>query len=389
MKFFKFKKDQKFISQVVILSMVFGFSAGVVGQIVSDVYLDPWQNGYIYQDTVGTNQNISRVIPELRRVERFLGIQQDFEVNNSVTKVKPAVVGIYLKKSTSAKPLDQVYLPINLQASGFILTNDGWIVTYGNAFKNLNKEDLVVAYDSKIFAVENIIIDSVTEVVFIKIPANNLPVAVLGDSKDMAPGQLGIVLNFLNEIAVTSIKDTDYRLVNSKDDYITSSEKYGKLFLLSDGLNDHYSGSPLVNLGGEVVGVLKEFDAKEGISTVVPINQFRSIILDVLKNNIVKRSYLGIKYLDLAWTVGLDSNLTQNLNKGALVYQKPDSNSPASDIGIEQYDIIISVDGQQVDQDSSLTELIQQYQAGDEVELEILRTGKVLTNSVVLSVLLD
>ncbi len=377
MNFFKFKKDQQFISQVVILSMLFGFTAGVVGQIFSNVYLDPWQNDYIYQDTfaVNVNQNIARPIPELRRVERFLGIQQDFEVNKSVQKVSPALVGIYLKKSSGSNLIDQAYLPSSLKTNGFILTNDGWIVTCGDFLKNSKKEDLSVAYAGGIFPVEEIIVDSVTGVIFIKISASNLPVIVLGDSKDISGGQLAVALNFLNNVFITTIKNNGYKQIESKEDFINSSEGFDKLFLLSDNLEKSYIGSPLVNLAGEVIGIIKE-DLKGGVFTAVPINQFRSIILDVLRSGMVKRPYLGIKYIDLSQVVGFDGNLTGNLNKGALVYQKPISNSPAAKAGIEQFDIILSVYGQQLNKENNLAELIQQYKIGDKIEMSVLRAGK-------------
>ncbi len=392
MNLFKIKNDQKFISQVVVLSIIFGFAAGVVGQIVSNVYFDPWQNNYIYQDTLASNANpLNNVeqIPELRRIERFLGIQQDFEVNNSIQKAKPTMVGIYFKKSQATKPIDQLYLSSGLKANGFILTNDGWVITYGDVFKNAKNEDFVVAYGEKIFSVENIVIDSVTGVVFVKISATNLPVVILGDSKDMTNGQLGIALNFLDEVSVTSIKSVNYWPVYSKDDYILSSEAYNKLFLLADNLDGNYVGGPLINLGGELIGIIKEFDSKKGVSTVLPINQFRSIILDVLKDNKITRPYLGIKYIDLSQSVGLSNELSQNLNKGALVYQKPDLNSPAAEIGIEQYDIIVSVYGQQVSEENNLAELLQQYKAGDKIELEILRGKETMVKSLALSALSD
>jgi S1-C subfamily serine protease len=379
-------KEQKnrIISQVVILSMIFGFTAGIVGQIVADVYIDPWQQDFNGQNLNG-NQDIS-TIPELRRVKRFLGIEQDFEVNKSVEKVSPSLVGIYSKKPASSNLLNQIYLPENLQANGFILTSDGWVVSYGEAFANFRPEQLVVVYDNQVLSIENIITDSTTGVVFLKIPASNLPVVVLGDSDETISGQLAITLNSLNETIVTNIKNPDYQSVTSVNDYVISSEEYGKSILLTDILEDTYLGAPLVNLGGEIVGIIKEIDRSRGVVTAVPINQFRSLILDVLRSNIVKRPFLGVKYIDLAWAVGLGSSLTQ---QGALIWQNPTYNTPAADAELKEDDIIVSIDGQPVDKDSSLTELIQQYQPGDEIILEILRNGQTLNKSAILVILPD
>lgn len=386
MKFFKKQKDQ-FISQVVIISMIFGFAAGVVGQIVADVYIDPWRQDYIISD-LNANTNIS-IVPELRRVKKFLGIEQDFEVNNSIQKVAPALVGIYQKKSSSQNVLKQIYLPADLKANGFILTSDGWLVSYGKVLNDFRAEQLVVVYEGKIFDIKEMITDSTTGVVFLKISANNLPVVVLGDSNEATLGQLAIVLNKLGEAVVVNIKDTNYQAVAAAGDYVISSEEYGKLFLLTKGLDNTYLGSPLINLAGEITGIIKEIDLQKGFVTAVPINQFRSIILDVLRSSIIKRPFLGVSYLDLAWTVGLDPELTQGLDRGALVYQNPKTLTPASDADLQTNDIILSVDGQSVNKDTSLTDLIQQYQPGDEINLEILREGKTLNQTVTLTILPD
>lgn len=385
MKLFNKSKNQ-FISQVVILSIIFGFGAGVVGQIVTEVYFDPYGQDLLY-DNLNTNINSSNIVPELRRVKKFLGIEQDFEVNNSIEKTKQALVGVYLKKPESQSILKQAYLPQALKANGFILTSDGWLVSHGDIFKDHNIDELVVLHQGKVFEIEQAVVDSTTGVVFIKIAAGNLPVVVLGDSDELILGQLSIGLNSLNNATVTTIKNTNDFILEAEKDLVMYSEKYGNAILLNTALSNQYLGSPLVNLGGEVVGIISGNGQQSGQARVIPINQFRSIILDVLRNNLIKRPYLGVSYIDLAWVNGIDIGLTQGLNRGALVYQNPDKLTPAAEFGLLKNDIILSIDGQLIDKDSSLTSLVQQYQPGDEINLEILREGKNITGTVNLAVL--
>src|SRR3989344_9353067 len=118
MKFLSKKGEKRLISEVVILSVIFGLAAGIVGQIITDVYIDPFSQDYFYQN-INTNQSIIE-IPELRRVKRFLGIEQDFEVNKSVKQALPNLIGIYLKKPPSQDILNQIYLSQDLLGNGFI-----------------------------------------------------------------------------------------------------------------------------------------------------------------------------------------------------------------------------------------------------------------------------
>ena len=373
MKFFK-KDSHSIISQVVILSIIFGFAAGVVGQIVSDVYIDPYDQDIL----LNTGTSYPELIPELRPVKRFLGIEQDFEVSASIDRVATALVGIYQEKNSLTNILNQIYLPSDLVANGFILTADGWVVTYLNDF---NVDDLVVVYNNQVFDITEQVIDDVTGISFLKISANNLPVVVLGDSEEAALGQLEVVINDINQAVVTNIKSLDYASYDSAASFVLSSEDYNEMILLADNLEDNYVGSPLINLAGEVVGVVA------GDNTVIPINQFRFLIVDVLRNSLVRRSYLGVSYVDLAKTTGLKEEAIQGLTRGALIYQNPGRNTPAFIAGLKEDDVILSVDGQLINSENSLTELIQQYQPGDEVFLEISRDGQVITLSVVLAIL--
>ncbi|MFA5022487.1 MAG: S1C family serine protease [Patescibacteria group bacterium] len=387
MKFIKKSKDQS-ISQIVILSMVFGLVSGVVGQIIADVYIDPWKDNYV-NETLTPKQRITATIPELQKIQKSLGLQQDFEVNDSVTKMAPSVIGVYFKKASGSSILNQIYLPAELQANGFILTSDGWLLSYGKILSTTKKDQLVVVYDQKAFAVENKVVDTTTGVVFLKINANNLPVVAIGDSSEITLGQVVIALNDLREVGVTNVKNVNWQPALGASNMVMSSETYSQLISLNTSLADAYLGSPLVNLSGEVIGIIREADSKSRLATVIPVNQFHRAVLNVLKGNEIVRPFLGINYIDLALAVGLDQSLTKGLTRGALVYQKPKEKSPASLADIQANDIILSVDGQTVNKNSSLTDLILQYQPNDKISLEISREGKIFTKAVTLAALAE
>ena len=384
---FLFKSNKSsLISQTVILAMIFGFSAGVVGQIFADVYINPWQqdlNVFSYDDL----QNSSQIVPELKKIKKFLGIQQDFEVNNSVIKVYPTLVGIYQKKSASTVGLKDIYLPAEMIGSGSILTSDGWIFTSGAMIAGVKKEQLTVIYNGKTHEIASLVVDGATNIAFLKINANNLPVISMGDSDEITSGQLALTLNFANETLVANVKNSQFLGLNKETDLILSSDKEIKLIQLADTHKPVFVGSPLINLAGEVVGVIMAPAKDNNILTAMPINNFRNIIIDVLRNSQIKRPFLGVSYVNLATAWGIDSSLAQNQSQGALVWQDPIINSPAALAGIKAKDIIISLDGQLVDKNTSLSDLVKIYKPESEVELEVIREGKTLKFKVKLGIL--
>jgi S1-C subfamily serine protease len=377
MKIFK-QPSGNLIPLVVVLAITFGFMAGLIGQLVSDVYLTSYQ-----QSLPDTNINLPPSTPELYRVKRFLGIQQDFEVNNALNKLTPTVVGVYPARLATAD-LSQIYLPSDLTATGLTLTSDGWILTYSPTISENNFDDFVVIHQGVVFAIDQAVVDNLTDTVFLKISANNLPVAVLGDSADLNLGQLVLAANDLGEASIGNIKDLNYTAITTGSNYVFSTENYHQTIVLDAELDGYYVGSPVVNLGGEIVGLVSQ---SVGNNTVIPINQFRPVILDVLRSNIVKRSYVGLRYLDLSQVKGLSNDLTQDQTKGALVYTNPVRNSPASVVGIVKDDIILSVNGQALNAVDNLTDLIQQYKPGDKLTFGLLRRGQSLNVELTLALL--
>lgn len=382
MKFFKSSKNQ-IISQIVILSVIFGFWAGIVGQLFSKVYIDPLITNYSIGET---NRNLS-TIPELHRVKRFLGTELDFKINETIQKIKPTLVGIYLKKSGFLdKSLTQIYLEKNFLGNAFILTSDGWLITQKSIIDNNSLEQLVFVIDKKVFSAEELKADKLTNVVFVKIKANNLPVVDLGDFLESDAGQVVLAVNSLGEAVVTNIAKLDYQPKEASNDFIESSEKFSKSILLRDSLDSSFQGTPLVNLGGEVIGVVNSLDKNKKLTLAIPVNYFRFTIPQLLKTGKIKVPYLGINYLDLAKIIGISENISQGLNKGALVYSRPDKISPAAQGGIKVNDIITKINNEELSTFKNLTEIIQEYQIGDKIILTILREGQEISVEVYLGV---
>jgi len=240
MKFFrKFKNSM--ISQTVILAIIFGFAAGMVGQIMADVYVDPFQDELLRQ-ALFFNQAIDPIIPELRRASKFLGIEQDFQVDRAINQIRPSLAGIFPVKTTLANKQNISYQPNELVASAFVLTSDGWLATSQDigARAPIN---MVVVHQSKQYEIERVVADSSSNVTFVKVNAQNLRVVTLGDSAAVKLGQLMLTLNSFDQARVTTIQAKSALVDSAVDNQLEWINIYICHYL------SHHSGSKPKNYG--------------------------------------------------------------------------------------------------------------------------------------------
>jgi len=372
---FEHPKRERPIVLVLVLAVIFGLLAGIVGEIVFKVYLSnlPFFGELNLSSQIPFGQEI--VIKEPKKVV----VEQDLRVNQALETVKPALVSIYLQKNqkTESGPLEKIYLPSEFVGQGFILTSDGWIVTNKEVINDFKKKYLVFTSLGKEFTPSEFILDSATNLVFLKIEAKDLPVVKFGDLEKLNLGQLVLVPGFALKVTVANIEALDYQNISSSADFILSSEKFSKYILIKDSLNSDYLGAPLINLAGEIIGVMTKNDLV-GLRIALPINDAEKAIASVLKNKTISRPYLGLHYLDLSKTFGLDESITLGKTKGALIQGSEEvpaleAASPAQKSGLKKGDIILKVEENEINSEKNLTELIQEYKPGEIINLTILR----------------
>ncbi|MBN1778949.1 MAG: PDZ domain-containing protein [Candidatus Buchananbacteria bacterium] len=378
MKLFKNQKDRKLL-QSIFLASAFGFFAGLAGQALGTVYFDPWRQHFLnYQTQVIQQQNNQTSdIQELKKVKKVIGTEQDFAVDQAIRKVDASVVGFYPIKKASQNILQSIYYPADLLGSGFILTSDGWLATDQSVVNENKKGLVVVVYQGQEYKIDQLVTDPMTGITFVKITANNLPVVLLGDSDELLAGQLVVGDNSFGQASVDYVKSLNFQNQSTSQDYVLSSEKYARFILLTNNLDNSYLGGPIINSNGEVVGVIQ---SNKNQTIVVPINHFRPVLVSVFRDGSIRRSYLGVQYIDLSNTTSASDQ-----QSGALIYSQPKKNSPAANAKLQVGDVIISVENQLIDKTNSLAEIIQQYQSGDSLNLEVLRDDKNIKLNVSLS----
>ncbi len=252
--------------------------------------------------------------------------------------------------------------------SGFIITADGFIITNNHVVEGAD-EITVRLGDGRSFIAEIRGLDPKLDVALLKIDAQDLPVAEIGDSDALQVGEwvLAIGNPFGLEETVTA------GIVSAKERVIGAGP-YDSFIQTDASINPGNSGGPLFNMEGKVVGINTAIVAAgQGIGFAIPINAANQVVAHLKEFGEVIRGWLGVGVQglteELAASFGLDDT------RGALVSEVME-NSPAAKAGLRRGDVIRAYDGRRVDQVSDLPRMVANTPVGSTVQVSIVRDGK-------------
>lgn len=227
------------------------------------------------------------------------------------------------------------------------------------------------------------------DIAFLKVndlKGKTLKPAKIGDSSKMQVGDTVVAIgNALGQFqnTVTSGIISGYgRSVQASDSSGSSVENLENLFQTDAAINEGNSGGPLVNLNGEVIGINTAIagDA-QSIGFSIPINDVSGLIDSVKATGKLERPYIGVIYIPVTNDIAQQYNLS--VNRGAYVAPRgitgsdpivPDSPAAKSDLKVG--DIITKIDDTAIDQNNSLSALVNKHKVGDKITLTVLRDGK-------------
>lgn len=274
--------------------------------------------------------------------------------------------------------------------TGFIISTDGVVVTNRHVVPVGTSEVSVTLSDGTELDEVEVIgrtgQDDSLDIAFLKIndaEGKDLQPVKLGNSSAVEVGEKVVAIgNALGQFAntVTSGIISGYgRSVEATDG--SGSDSLQNLFQTDAAINQGNSGGPLVNINGEVIGVNTAVaGGAENIGFSIPIDDIKGLISGVLEEGELKRPYLGVRYVPL--NEGISEELGLNVASGAYILPSEGGqpsivkDSPAADAGLKEGDIITKIDGQEINDDNSLTSLIGRRKVGEEVTLTIIRDGK-------------
>jgi len=269
--------------------------------------------------------------------------------------------------------------------SGVIVSKDGYILTNYHVVAGADEIEVKTS-DNRSFQAEIVGTDSLSDVAVIKIKekAKNLPVAYLGDSDKLRPGDWAIAIG--NPFSLAS--SVTMGIISALGRTTGGNANSYQNFIQTDAaINPGNSGGALVNIHGELIGIntmiYTQSGGYMGIGFAIPINMARRIMEDLIYEGKVSRGWLGVMIQDLDATTR-DALKISPETKGVLIGDVF-KDQPADKAGFRRGDIVVSVDNKAVSNPNELKNAIANIRPGNKVPVEILRDGKKMTLHVTLS----
>ena len=305
-------------------------------------------------------------------------------ITRAVVLVAPAVVFI----DTKFQPEQGVFSfpdvpffspgpsqPQEGQGSGVIVDgNNGYILTNNHVVQNA-LEIKVTLPDGRTFTGKVLGSYPISDIAVVKIEGTNLPEAKMGDTTNLRVGSWAIAIGnpygFENTVTVGVVSAFNRTL---------SSPETGRplqdLIQTDAAINPGNSGGALVNISGEVIGINTAImPYAQGIGFAVDINAAKSIFSDLVQLGHVVRPWLGITYTKINDQMAKDLKLTEITGVIVLEVIK---DSPAAKAGLQKNDVIQAINGEKLTKMEVLRQIIKAKKVGDDVTLQVWRSGKIL-----------
>lgn len=387
------KKFSRFITGIALVLVIL---VAVLGGAVSDRLF-----GYRILD----KYFIKRTIPEATVVEKRI-VSEESVIIEVVEKASPSVVTIGISKTqTLVNPFEGFFDPFGFFdyprqsqpeqkeveqniATGFVVSDDGLVVTNKHVVSDTEARYKVMLSDKKEYEVKKIYRDPTNDLAIIKIdpltsfgPAQDksseFKPLELGDSLKLKVGQLVIAIGtplgeFPNSVTKGIISGLG-RGINAGSVFEGYVEQLDNVIQTDAAINPGNSGGPLLNSGGQVIGVnVAMASGAQNIGFAIPIDVVKEMIENFNKTGQFSRPFLGIRYR----VITKKEAMAKEWIEGAGVVEVI-KGSPAEKAGIEVGDIITKIDGQKIgESDKELAKILSSKKIGEKISVTVWRDNQ-------------
>ena len=383
-----------FITTLIVFTIIFSAAFFYLNsKVQSDFYSSP------------NSKNVS--LTSLEQAKKFndeITNSRENIITNTVKKVSPAIVGINVIEIRQYRdPFSSFFddpffrqffgnrgnssQKVQGLGSGYIISPDGYIVTNDHVAGNAT-EITITMTDGSHHQATIIGSDPVSDICLLKIDGDNLPYVELGNSSDIIIGEWVIALGNpfglfeLNDkptVTVGVISATGMNLEPIRDRY------YLSMIQTDAAINGGNSGGALVNSIGQVIGMntliytAGGVQGNIGLGFAIPIDKVKRIVTELKANGKIDRDFqigMSIQSID----AGIMRYYDLKSNKGVII-TKVLANTPAENAGLKSGDIITEIDGYKINNEQTIFGVFQEFRAGQEIAVKIIRDNSELTKN--------
>jgi serine protease Do len=270
--------------------------------------------------------------------------------------------------------------PMEGSGSGFLVTSDGYILTNNHVVADADKLT-VTLLDKRVFKAKVVGRDPTTDVAVIKIDGTGFPTIPFGNDEQSRVGEWVLAvgnplgLDFTVTAGIISAKGRSGQLRG-----LYASQYAIVDYIQTDAaINPGNSGGPMINSRGEVIGINSAIASGTGYYSgygfAIPITLAKTVMSDLIQYGKVRRAILGVSISDMRPEDAQAAGLKEI--RGALVGGgTPGQASPAEKAGIEPGDVIVAIDGQNIDRVAQLQRIIRRHKPGETVDVDVMRYGQ-------------
>ena len=349
---------------VVVLAAGAGFGGGVASVYLAATYFPDLMPTVIYRNGDVTIETVDTL-----------------DVGEAIyEKVEPSVVGI----STISEQQVATFFGWGSQTqlvrgigTGFIVDESGYILTNSHVVNDGQTKTLTVSLtDGREINGTVLWNDSTLDLAVVKIEADNLQAAELGDSDEIAIGQYAGAIG--NPMSMEFSRSFTQGVISGLHRTITVTDgtkqpTMENLIQTDATINSGNSGGPLLNAKGQVIGINSaKMTSAEGLGFAIPINTAMPIVEEIQSKGEFTKAYIGISGLDLSTYLGSYPNQDFGVKSGVLVAEVTPGMG-AEEAGLKTYDVITEINGTTITGMNSLNAQLVKYRPGDTIEVTYYR----------------